>query len=474
MHSLRNRLLVGIIGGMTILLIVFSLVIYTVTARTLVKQVDVSLAATARMLAASVEIDDGEVELELDVQKIPEFQSSEYPCYYQLWWADGTVVAKSASLGTDNLLRFEGPVGTEVFRALELRNGQPGRVVALRFRPRIEGHNSSQQPAEQEVLSLAVAQDTSDLQCHLQFLRWLLLIASAGTITLSLLVATFVVRQGLRPVRSLAAEIAAIREDNLTVRVGIESIPEEIILVAKRLNDLLSRLEASFNRERRFTADVAHELRTPLAGIRSALEVALMRVRDLNEYQATLSDCLAISKNMQKMVDNLLTLARIDAGKMTFRYDRIYLSELVDSCWKPLSNRAVDRGVIFENHVPAEISCESDSENLTVVLTNLLDNSVQYTNEGGQIWTTARKTDDSVEITVANTGCQLTNEQALQVFDRFWRADPSRSQTVVHCGLGLSLVQKIISALGGRTVAELKNGGIFTVRLILPTKKVFL
>lgn len=471
MHSLRNRLLVGIIGGMTILLIVFSLVIYTVTHRTLVNQLDLSLAATARMLAASVEVDDGKVELELDIQKMPDFHSSQHRFYYQIWRPDGSVVQKSASLGTDNLLQLEGPVGTEVFQTLKLKDGRPGRLVALKFRPRVENHKHSQRPVEKEVLSLAVAQDTSDLQRHLGFLRGLLLIVSAGTITLSFLVANFIVRQGLKPVRSLAAEIAAIREDNLTARIGTESMPEEIIPVARRLNDLLSRLEASFNRERRFTADVAHELRTPLAGIHSALEVALMRARDSDEYQATISDCLTISKNMQTMVSNLLTLARIDAGKVTFHYARVHPSELVNSCWKPLSSRAADSGVFFENCIPAEISCESDSESLTIVLINLLDNSVRYTNEGGKIWATANKMDDSIEITVANTGCRLTNEQVLQVFDRFWRADPSRSQTVVHCGLGLSLVQKIISALGGRAVAELKTGGIFKIRLILPTNK---
>ncbi len=468
MRSLRTRLLVGIIGGMMLLLLAFSLIIYTVIRRALVNQFDASLAATARILAASVEYDDDEIELELDVQMMPEFQSLEKPACYQFWQHDGTAVARSPSLGTDDLLLFEGSLGVPVFRALHTRNGQPGRAVGLKFKPRTDGRDDEQQPTKQQTLTLVVARDVGDLYYHLRFLRWLLVIASVGTIALSLLVAAFVVRRGLSPLNSLAAQIAAIKEDDLTVRIGSENMPAEVMPIRKRLNDLLSRLEASFGRERRFTADVAHELRTPLAGMRSTLEVTLTRMRDINEYQASLSDCLAISKNMQAMVDNLLALARIDAHQMTFHRDRIQLAELVNSCWQAFLDKARERSIVFENRIPAEMSCQSDRESLSMVLSNLLDNAVEYSNEAGQIWTTTHHVGDRVEITVANTGCRLTNEQVLQVFDCFWRGDSSRTETGVHCGLGLALVQRIIKALGGHTAVEVQNGGIFTVRLTLP------
>lgn len=485
MRSLRARLLVGIVGGMVLLLVVFSAVIYTAIRRALVKQFDVSLAATAQVLAAAVELEDDELDLEFDVQKMPEFQRAERSAYYQFWRHDGTVAARSPSLGTDDLLQLEGPLGAAVFGALQMRDGRPGRAVGFKFRPGTDGSDSEnyQQLAEQETLTLVVARDAGDLQYRLQFLRWLLLIVSVGAITLSLLVAAFVVRRGLRPLNSLAVEIADITEDDLAVRIGTESVPAEVAPIRKRLNDLLSRLEASFNRERRFTTDIAHELRTPLAGMRSTLEVTLKRIRDTNEYQASLSDCLTITKSMQAMVNNLLALARLDAHQMTFRCDRIQLAELVNSCWQSFSDRAVERGIVFENRLPAEMSCESDTEGLSMVLSNLLDNAVEYTNEGGQIWTAGRQADDSVEITVANTGCRLTKEEVSRVFDCFWRGDSSRTDTGVHCGLGLALVQRMVRALGGSTCAcvtraqastgagtivEVENGGTFTIRLTLP------
>jgi signal transduction histidine kinase len=102
------------------------------------------------------------------------------------------------------------------------------------------------------------------------------------------------------------------------------------------------------------------------------------------------------------------------------------------------------------------------------VISNLLDNAVEYTNEGGQIWTQGKQTGNKIELAVSNTGCPLTKDEASQVFDCFWRGDSSRTDTGIHCGLGLALVQRIITALGGSASVEVLLGGIFTIRIILP------
>ena len=476
--SLRIRLIIGVITGILLLLTVFSLIVYSVIRRALINQFDASLTSTAQILAASAELNDGEIDLELDVEYMQEFQRTDRPTYYQLWHK-GTVVMRSPSLGKDDLLRFEGPLDVPVFRALK-RNGRPLRAIGLKFEPRgvkkperdrDHKRNECNQQAKRQTLTLVVARDATELQDQLRFLLWLLLIASAGTIILSFLVAALVVRQGLRPLTAIAGEIAAIRENDLSTRIGITSVPAEILPIKNRLNDLLSRLEEAFKRERRFTADVAHELRTPLSGIRSTIEVTLTRARDSSEYQTVLSECLAIVENMQTMVSNLLMIARLDARQITFRRARINLAELVNCCWRPFSDRALEHEIVFENRIPLEMTCESDPENLSTALSNLLDNAIEYTNKGGQIRTTARQAHDTIEITVANTGCKLTSEQVTHVFDCFWRADPSRTATGIHCGLGLSLVQRIVRALGGSTSADVQADGVFTVRLTLPDIK---
>ncbi len=470
-RSLRARLLIGIIAGIILLLTVFSLLIYGVIRSALVKQFDTSLASVTRMLAASVELDNNDIELEFEIQQMSEFQNIENPTYYQLWEPNDTVVAKSPLLDTDDLSRSEGPLDTLVLGASQDKNGQPQRTASLKFMPRIADSDDKnyRPPTNVQALTMVVARDAGDLYGQLRFLRWLLLIASAAVIALSFLTAAVIVRQGLLPLNSIAAEIATIKEDNLTARITAEHVPAEVVQIKNRLNELLSRLQASFNRERQFNADVAHELRTPLAGLRSTIEVTLTHTRDEDEYKSALSDCHAIVENMQTMVNNLLTLAKLDTQQIRFHTEQIQLAELVNSCWRPFSDKALKRKISFHNNIEPEITCESDRRNLSIVLSNILDNAVEYADEGGQIRTTARRTDDSVEVAASNTGCQLTGEQVSQIFDCFWRGDLSRSETGTHCGLGLALVQRLIKALGGHATAKLQPGGIFILRLIFPT-----
>jgi two-component system heavy metal sensor histidine kinase CusS len=469
--SLRLQLLTGVIGGMTLLLIVFSVTVYAVIRRALIGQFDASLVSIAQMLAASVEQEDNGLEVGLsEVEQMPEFNDVERATFYEIWRSDGRVLAKSPSLGRMDLTRFEGPSGRTSSAALTLSNGEPARVVSFVFSPRVE---ITSQTAEEfrpdDILTVAVARSIADVYRQLKHLRSLLEIASIGTIALSLLVARFIVGRGLRPLNALAAEIAAVSEDNLAARVGGPHMPVEIAPVRNRLNDLLTRLEASFHRERRFAADVAHELRTPLAGIRSTLEVALTRKRSTDEYQASLEDCLTITMSMQTMINNLLMLARIEADQVVLRREQIRLAELVDSCWRQYRATAARRHIEFENRLPAEMVIESDPECLSMALSNLLDNAVEYANERGRIWIVGRQTDETVEIAISNTGCQLASEQVSQVFDSFWRGDSSRSKTGTHCGLGLALVQRIAGALAGRATADVQ-AGIFTMKLALPVR----
>jgi len=468
--SLRNRLLVGIIAGAVISLTIFSLTVYVAIRTAMTNQFDSSLASVTRILAASVELDGDEIELEFEVRQMPEFQNSARPTYYQLWGPNDLVAARSPLPGAGDLERLEGPLDELVFGKSRTPDNLPMRTVSLKFKPRTadgederHGHTLSTQ-----TLTLAVARDMSDLLGQLRFLRWLLITAAITVTLLSVLIAALVVREGLAPLNAIAAQISAIDQENLTTRIDAASAPAEVLPIKDRLNDLLSRLEDAFKRERRFTADVAHELRTPLAGIRSTIEVTLTRTRNRAEHEKVLSDCLDIVENMQTMVNNLLMLARLDAKQVKFGAEQVHLAELVDSAWRPINDKALQRRITFENRVPPDMTCQSDREHLSIILRNLLENAAEYTNEAGRIRINARRTDDSVEVTLSNTGCELTDDQVVQVFDSFWRADSSRSEAAVHSGLGLALVKRMATALQGAITAQTAPPDIFKIRLILP------
>jgi two-component system sensor histidine kinase QseC len=475
--SLKWRLVGLTIGGMALLLAVFAVVVYTAIERALRNGFDDNLAVTAWAIAASAKQEEATVEVEFDEGEMSEFRRADRPAYFELWHEDGRVLRRSSSLGERDLERRESAPGTPAFYPLALPDKRPGRAVALRFRPKVEdeqegedkppAESTSARPVASQNLTLVVARDTAALDRDLAMLRWLLAAAAGGTILLALLVAAATVRQGLRPLDALAARIAAIREDNLAAALPEDRMPAEMVPVVRRLNEFLARLEAAFQRERALTADVAHELRTPLAGMRSTMEVALSRARAAGDYQQALRDCLAIVGQTQAMADNLLALARLEGGQTVLCAQEVRLAELVEAAWRPHAAAARARGIAPESRLPADLEATADRDTLAMVLSNLLANAAEYTDDGGRIEIGGRSAGDHVELAIGNTGCRLTPQEAGHVFDRFWRGDAARAGTGVHCGLGLTLVQRGVAALGG-TVAVKVDGGVFAVALILP------
>jgi signal transduction histidine kinase len=464
-RSIQGRLLLWMISGMAILLTVFAGVVYWVMARSLWEGFDAVLASTARTIAGSIEQGKENITLEIDEHEVPEFFRAVRPDYFQLWREDGKTLSRSPSLQGANLERFEGTLGSPVFRSVRLPDGRLGRAVGLQLVPKIDDEVKEALP--QQKVTLVVARETASLKAEIAFLKGLLAITTGGTILLSLLVGTMVVHQGLRPLKDLASHIARIRQPDLSTPIPMGPLPTELVPVVCTLNDLLQRLEEAFHRERSFTSDAAHELRTPLSGIRSTLEVALTRPRQGEDYRQAMLECLDILRQMQKMVDNLLALTRMEAGHTLRQNETLPLNELIQNALRPLTDKARRRGIKIECLIPEELTLSADRSSMSTVFSNLLENSVEYVNDTGTIQISAKGAGNVVELTMVNTGCRLTPEDAQHVFERFWRGDRGRTGTGFHYGLGLALVQRAVISLGG-TVNVIVANGTFTVRLILP------
>jgi two-component system, OmpR family, heavy metal sensor histidine kinase CusS len=463
MRSLKGRLLVGTVTGMACLLIIFGLLIYTVVRHTLVASFDSSLAMAAKAVAGQVELGKMGVEAESQDLRVPAFVRRHRAYFFEIWLEDRSVLARSISLGDAHLEPFAGPFDVPVFRSVTLPDGQPGRAVSLTFSPRPADDRPL--PAHSPRVLLVLARGSEPMTLHLRTLKWLLLAGDTGTVLVSLLLAVAVVRRGLQPLHTLAKEIANISTERLQIRVGAKAMPAEMLPVADKLNQLLVRLEEGFERERCFTSDVAHEMRTPLAGLRSTIEVSLLRTRTGAEYRESLAECLAIGKRMQSMVDSLLTLARLDAGQVPLNPDRILISDEVNRCWQDYGPAAAQRGVVFHNAIPVQPECTADRQLFLLILSNLLSNAAEYTNDGGQIHVTVEETTPP-QLEISNTGCQLDAEQVTHVFDRFWRGGDCRSPSGDHCGLGLALVQRAANVLGWQIRADVAEDR-FRVQLTL-------
>ena len=465
MMSVRTRLLLWMTGGMALLLIVFAAVVYEALSRSLRDGFDEVLLASARTISASVERDDAGIKFEMDERQAPEFYRTMKPDYFQLWFEDGRILARSPGLPQAGMERFSGLPDIPVFRPVRLPDGRAGRAVGLVFTPKAD--EEVRAAVTPKPVSLVVARETDSLESTVRFIRWLLAAATAGTLVLALLAGAIAVRQGLRPLDALAARIASVRQDDLSARIPAECMPAEMMPVIGRLNDLLRRLEDAFRRERAFTADAAHELRTPLAGLRCTLEVALSQPRTSTEYREAVTECLDVVQHMQGVVESLLALARFESGQTTLHPEVLDVRELIETGWRPLAGQAKSRGIAFDAHLPMDLRCRADRNVAQMIVTALLSNAAEYTNDGGRMEVSGRNSTESMELAIANTGCSLDEEDAQHVFDRFWRGDRSRAHTGIHCGLGLALVQQSATALGGSVSARIADG-TFTVRLILP------
>ena len=213
---------------------------------------------------------------------------------------------------------------------------------------------------------------------------------------------------------------------------------------------------------------MAHELRTPLAGLRTTLEVALAGQRGLAAFEDALRDGLAISCQLHGMVENLLAMARCEAGQMETAPESVRLDELFRQCWRPLEDAAVGRGLRVRWESVEACVLATDREKLRLILQNVLGNAVAYADAGGHVRLACQAADGGASLTVSNSGSALSADDAAHVFERFWRRDAARSDTGVHCGLGLPLCERLAALLGGSIAVRSEAGGDFTVTLLLP------
>ena len=483
MHTLRARLLVGTALGTGLVLSASALALYMVVRAALLTEFDEALGSKARSLAALVEQEGDVLEMEFDEINLPEFAPSDLAEYYQLWSASGRVLARSASLSGHDLELTSKSADSPTYRLVNLPDGRSGRLVEMTFVPRQEvededddndhGHHDEfrqNDSGERLVVTLAIARGTAPIDRTLGRLRLFLVCGCAGAMLASVAVLSWFVRRGLKPLGRVATEIAAIGEANLSRRLEPGDAPGELAPIITRLNGLLVRLETAFAHEKAFTADVAHELRTPLAGLRSTLEVSLSKERDAGSYQEAMTKSLAICQRMQQMVENLLELARADAGQLEVASETVDLVTLLKDCWAQFAGRAAERQLEVTWRVPTSCPVTTDRTRVCLVFNNIFDNATTYADAGGKVEIALQCDNDRVDLRVMNTGSNVAEADVSHVFDRFWRGDVARTaeHKERHYGLGLPLCQKLITLLGGSVSVSTRSGGPFALVMTLP------
>ena len=342
-----------------------------------------------------------------------------------------------------------------------LEGGTRGRALALSLAPRLD--EAVDHPSGRR-LEVVVARPTRELDDTLATLRAELAGATGLVSVLAALLGGWGVARSVRHVEALGRQLDAIDAPGLDRRLSSDALPDELVSTATKVNELLRRLEASFGRERRFSEDVAHELRTPLSGLLAITELQLGRDRTAAEHRQALHELHGIARDMLAMVESLLALARAEAGALAGATQQVDLKELVDGSYSLLEPAAVRRGLRFTNQIIPGTRVRSDAQALRLVTQNLLANAVAHTEPGG--WVNARSDpEQGLWLLVADSGPQLPPGDVERVFQRFVRLDPARPAGSHH-GIGLALVRALCTRLGLSVAAENEQDGslAFSVR----------
>jgi two-component system heavy metal sensor histidine kinase CusS len=316
--------------------------------------------------------------------------------------------------------------------------------------------------------AIQVAQDrSSDEQVEREF-GVLLIVVLSGSILASALIAITVTRHGLRPLGEMTRSLERIGPTHLNERVAPGGWPRELQPLAVAFDDMLARLEASFTRLSQFSADLAHELRTPIANILGEAQVTLTRERSPEEYREVIESTIAECERLSGIVDNLLFVARVDAARESIERKEFDGRAAVEKI------AAFYRTIAEDRHIA--INCTGEGEiygDLILfgrAVSNLVDNALRFTPDSGTIQISITVNAAYSEVTVSDNGCGIAPEHLPRVFDRFYRVDSSRSSD--GAGLGLALVKSIVDLHGGSAKIESEANRGTTVTITFPNKRL--
>ena len=319
--------------------------------------------------------------------------------------------------------------------------------------------------------TIEIAIDVSQKAAFLARFRWVFWVIILGTLTIFPLIGYQIARQGIRPVEEMAATAKRISSTNLAERIRTEGYASELASLAGTFNEMLDRLEGSFDRISRFSGDIAHDLRTPVNNIRGEAEVALARARSIDEYRDALESSLEETVRLSDLIGNLLFLARAESPLAHLRRERVDVGELLDGVQQYYEASAADGGVGLSTRFTGEtVIAEVDRTLMQRAVGNLVSNAVAHTLAGGSVVMTASAESAVVRIEVIDTGIGIPSEALPRVFDRFFRVDPSRSQASGGTGLGLAIVQGIMQLHGGKVEILSQPGKGTRVILSMPAR----
>jgi two-component system heavy metal sensor histidine kinase CusS len=277
-----------------------------------------------------------------------------------------------------------------------------------------------------------------------------------------------IARRGLQPLARIATTAREIRSSNLQKRIATARLPAEVHALAVTFNDMLDRLEKSFTRLAQFSADIAHELRTPVHNLRGEAEVALQSFRTVEEYREVISSCLEEYARLTRLIESLLFLARAENPETQIAREPVEVAPELEVAREFYDGLAAEAGVTLRVEAANGLAAPLDRALFRQAISNLLANAIAHTPAHGQVTLRAETQDNDLVVAVSDTGVGIPPEHLPHIFDRFYRADRARTNSAERVGLGLAIVRSIAMLHGGSASASSSAGQGTRVSLRFP------
>ncbi|MEW6074221.1 MAG: HAMP domain-containing sensor histidine kinase [Planctomycetota bacterium] len=433
-------------------------------ARALVASFDETLLSKARSVGMLLEFTGDAIEFDYSPAMMPAYEGGPEPEYFELY-SDGIDEGfRSATLGEADLpLRGGLPEAPERWD-LVLPDGRQGRALGVRLITTAPDHPEIP-PAELPGVTVVVARSRESLDALLNTLVLGLLGAAGAALGLLVWGVRIGVKRGLAPIDRLAEEVTGVDATSLSRRVGTNGTPVELRPLAEKVNELLGRIEAAFARQSRMTAAMAHELRTPIAELRLAADIARRWPDDEPMAMDVVKTAADVSLRMSSAVESVMRYCWMEAGQADPELEAISLHALLEELWAPHDAPARERDVVLDNQVPEGAVTLSDRGLLSLILSNLLNNAASFAS-AGPVRASVAAHGATLTLQVANRTDHLAPEDLDHLGEPFWRKDGARTSGR-HSGLGLALVRSVAGVLGHETCFSLENGE-FAASLELP------
>ncbi|MBI1746051.1 MAG: heavy metal sensor histidine kinase [Acidobacteria bacterium] len=435
-------------------LTIFGVALYQFLSIIFFNYVDADLRKQAEVIKRFIRIEDDQIRLEYDKNNPEEATMADsYTDYMRVIDRYGRVINQSTGLvmmgdefRADHLPdRLQAP--RTGFRTVTARNHEKIRFIETVI------YDSSHIP-----YLLQIGFPLRPTEQALRGFMWAGIVLIPVTVAIAFTGGWLMANRMLKPVSHITQTAQQISASNLALRIPVRGINDELDQLAATFNDMIARLESGFERIRQFSSNVSHELRTPLTIIQGETEVALMSDGANADFRRVLESNLEEIDRMSHMINDLLTLARADAGELDLNLQPLELESFLTDLLSQVQLIALEKEISITLDSSGPITTRGDALQIRRVMLNLIDNALKYTPPFGKIRIALSSDERWGRISLLDTGRGIPYESLPYIFDRFYRVDQSRSREVAGTGLGLSIVKSIVDAHGGRIDVKSRLG----------------